>query len=71
MEQWPLLQRAIPGLFSALSVPPSPALLHGDLWSGNVAFVYDDQGAPCPGDDSIDSDVTLKKRSRFITLFLN
>ena len=33
-ELWPKLQRAIPKMFEGLDV--KPALVHGDLWSGNV-----------------------------------
>nr|XP_004655083.1 fructosamine-3-kinase isoform X2 [Jaculus jaculus] len=39
-ELWSRLQVKIPDLFSGLEIVP--ALLHGDLWSGNVA--EDDQG---------------------------
>ncbi|XP_004695567.2 PREDICTED: uncharacterized protein LOC101632315 [Condylura cristata] len=35
LELWAALQRKIPGLFRDLDIVP--ALLHGDLWSGNVA----------------------------------
>ncbi|MBN3314190.1 FN3K kinase, partial [Atractosteus spatula] len=34
-DLWPQLQRKIPQLFSGVEV--IPALLHGDLWGGNVA----------------------------------
>ncbi|XP_038079096.1 ketosamine-3-kinase-like [Patiria miniata] len=34
-ELWPQLERRIPGLFEGLEI--KPALLHGDLWGGNVA----------------------------------
>ena len=34
-ELWPQLQRRIPGFFAELEI--EPALLHGDLWSGNAA----------------------------------
>ncbi|XP_052612711.1 fructosamine-3-kinase isoform X3 [Peromyscus californicus insignis] len=39
-ELWSRLQVKIPDLFSGIEIVP--ALLHGDLWSGNVA--EDDQG---------------------------
>ncbi|KAH0501770.1 Fructosamine-3-kinase [Microtus ochrogaster] len=39
-ELWSRLQVKIPDLFSGVEIVPS--LLHGDLWSGNVA--EDDQG---------------------------
>jgi len=39
-ELWPRLQRRLPELFRGVSV--RPALLHGDLWSGNAAET--DQG---------------------------
>ena len=35
LELWSLLQRKLPRLFEGLEV--KPALLHGDLWSGNAA----------------------------------
>lgn len=34
-ELWPQLQRRIPSFFVDLEI--EPALLHGDLWSGNAA----------------------------------
>lgn len=34
-ELWPQLQRRIPSFFAGLEI--EPALLHGDLWSGNAA----------------------------------
>ncbi|XP_033628062.1 ketosamine-3-kinase-like [Asterias rubens] len=34
-ELWPQLERKIAGLFEGIEI--QPALLHGDLWSGNVA----------------------------------
>ncbi|XP_022085813.1 ketosamine-3-kinase-like isoform X2 [Acanthaster planci] len=34
-ELWPQLERKIPELFEGLDI--KPALLHGDLWGGNVA----------------------------------
>ena len=36
-ELWPKLKSSIPALFEAIDIKPS--LLHGDLWSGNVAKV--------------------------------
>ncbi len=35
MEYWPQLERKLPSYFEGVKVRPS--LLHGDLWSGNVA----------------------------------
>ena len=34
-ELWPQLERNLPGFFKDVEV--KPALLHGDLWGGNVA----------------------------------
>lgn len=34
-ELWPRLQRRIPSFFEGVEI--EPALLHGDLWSGNAA----------------------------------
>ena len=34
-ELWPQLQRVLPKFFDGLSIVP--ALIHGDLWSGNAA----------------------------------
>lgn len=34
-ELWPQLRRRIPSFFAGLEI--EPALLHGDLWSGNAA----------------------------------
>ena len=33
-ELWPLVQQKIPKLFVGLDI--QPALLHGDLWRGNI-----------------------------------
>ena len=40
-ELWSHLQLKIPQFFNDLQDPIVPALLHGDLWSGNVAQVID------------------------------
>ncbi|XP_007887069.1 ketosamine-3-kinase [Callorhinchus milii] len=38
-ELWSKLQLKIPGLFGGMEI--TPALLHGDLWGGNVAQLHD------------------------------
>ena len=43
-ELWPRLLRKIPAMFTGLVV--EPALLHGDLWSGNVAENEEGAGKP-------------------------
>lgn len=39
LELWSHLQLRIPSFFKTLQEPIIPALLHGDLWSGNVSQV--------------------------------
>ncbi|KAF0300245.1 Ketosamine-3-kinase [Amphibalanus amphitrite] len=39
-ELWPRLQRCLPEIFRNITV--TPALLHGDLWSGNAAETDDE-----------------------------
>ncbi|XP_043202059.1 ketosamine-3-kinase-like isoform X1 [Amphibalanus amphitrite] len=39
-ELWPRLQRCLPEMFRNITV--TPALLHGDLWSGNAAETDDE-----------------------------
>lgn len=41
-ELWPQLQRQIPHLFEGVEVVP--ALLHGDLWGGNVGELETEPG---------------------------
>ena len=41
-ELWPQLERKIAGLFEGIEI--QPALLHGDLWSGNVAQTSTEPG---------------------------
>ena len=41
-ELWPQLQRKIPDLFKDIEI--KPALLHGDLWGGNVAETSSEPG---------------------------
>ena len=42
LELWSLLQRKLPDLFKGIKV--EPALIHGDLLSGNVAETLDGPG---------------------------
>ncbi len=39
---WPKLKKVIPTLFEGIEV--RPALLHGDLWSGNAGVKEGGQG---------------------------
>ena len=41
-ELWPKLKSRIPDFFTGIQV--EPALLHGDLWSGNAGEVSDGPG---------------------------
>ena len=43
-ELWPQLQRRVPSFFAGLEI--KPALLHGDLWSGNAAENEEGPGGP-------------------------
>ena len=43
-ELWPQLQRRVSGFFAGLEI--EPALLHGDLWSGNAAENEEGPGGP-------------------------
>ena len=42
MKLWPELERKIPAMFTGLDI--KPALLHGDLWGGNIAEMRDGPG---------------------------
>ena len=43
-ELWPQLQRRVFSFFAGLEI--EPALLHGDLWSGNAAENEEGPGEP-------------------------